>query len=79
MTLWDLQEQQLARIESISEELQEKHRYRLRELGFEQEISVRCVKKTPFGGPKLYQIGDSVFSLTEDIARAVLLHPKAAQ
>lgn len=73
MTLWALSENQLARIQGFSNELPDSYRLRLRELGFEKAAEVICLRAAPFAGPKVFQIGDSVFSVAQDLAELVQL------
>ena len=68
MKLWNLKEKQKAQILSFSSEMDGQYLSRIRELGFSETALIECIKRIPFGGPRVYQIGDSVFSITEDIA-----------
>ncbi|MAF92559.1 MAG: iron transporter FeoA [Bdellovibrionaceae bacterium] len=76
MNLWSLNENENGMIGSFCESMDKKYQLRLRELGFDDSMPVRCLKTSPFGGPRVYQIGDSVFSLTQDIASSVFLVKK---
>lgn len=73
MSLWKLSEKQTAQIAGFKSGLPDEYRRRLRELGFEENEMVSCLKLSPFRGPKTYQIGDSVFSLAEDVADKILV------
>jgi Fe2+ transport system protein FeoA len=63
------------RIEGLHEDLREDFQKRLRELGFREGAFVRClrVRVTPFGGPRVFQVEGSVFSLESSLARHVLV------
>lgn len=76
MNLWNLNENESAEISSFGETMDIKYQTRLRELGFESSTPISCLKTSPFGGPRVYQIGDSVFSLTKDLASNVLIATK---
>lgn len=44
---------------------------RLMEMGFETSQTVTCLRRTPFSGPIVVQLGDSVFSLEQELAKHV--------
>jgi Fe2+ transport system protein FeoA len=77
MTLWMLPEHQSAKVLGFTDLLPEEYRQRLREIGFEKETEVLCLRSTPFAGPKVFQIGDSVFSLARDLAEMVTLEERS--
>jgi len=72
-TLWDLTPNQQARVKSIRIECSELFKGRLCDLGFYPGEFIVCLRRTPFGGPRVYQVGANVFSLAEDIANSVLV------
>jgi ferrous iron transport protein A len=72
-TLWDLTPNQQALVKSIGLDCSELFKGRLGDLGFYPGERIICIRRTPFGGPRIYQVGASVFSLAEDIATAVLV------
>ena len=53
--------------------LRKPHATRLREIGLEEGESVKCLKVLPFGGPRVFQIRDGVFSLEESLANRVFI------
>ncbi len=53
--------------------LKEGHAIRLREIGLGEGEKVQCLKVLPFGGPKVFQIRDSVFSLEKAVAHRVFV------
>ena len=73
MSLWDLNEQESGAIDSIKDHLSKETIIRLREMGISKGGKVVCLKTIPFGGPKLFQISDSVFSLEKPVAEAIVL------
>lgn len=46
---------------------------RLREVGFHEQNSVKCVRHTPFYGPKVYCVGNAIFSVANDIAQEIVV------
>lgn len=71
MTLWKLQPSTSAVIKGIDLSIPLEHQNRLKILGFSEGSTVACLRKTPFNGPRLFQINQSVYSLAEDIASAI--------
>ena len=71
MSLWLMKENSSAVVLSLDAKLHESHALRLSELGIRSNEIVFCIKHTPFRGPRMYLIGDSVFSLAEDIASSI--------
>ena len=74
MSLWELREKETGSVHSINTELSPETILRLREIGLDKGGSVTCLKQTPFGGPKLFQISDSVFSLERPVAESILIN-----
>ncbi len=70
MTLVELNVNQDATISGFLN-LEDKIATRLRELGLSQGRTVTCLKQTPFGGPCIYQTGDSIFSLESSLAKVI--------
>ncbi len=73
LSLWELPINEEALISAVFPILNAKLILRLEELGFEENAPISCLKKMPFKGPKIFQIGDSIFSLTKEIASAVTI------
>ncbi len=71
MKLWELQKDQAAYISGFIESVPKIYFNRLNELGFQIGVEVVCQRQSPFGGPKVYQIGDDVFSMAKDVASCV--------
>lgn len=70
-TLQALRPLQEARVLGFAGELREDFRHRLRELGFREGALVRCVRRTPFGGPGVFEVSGAIFSLGAEIATQV--------
>lgn len=62
-----------ARISGFQAELRPEVGRRLRELGFIHGIEVRCVRRAPFGGPRVYAVSGAAFALEPEVACQVLL------
>ena len=74
MTLWDLPKKTNGKISHISDHLEAGVVDRLKEMGFDIDCDVFCLRRGPFAGPIIIQLGDSVISLEEDIANKIHLH-----
>lgn len=72
-TLWDLSPHNAARIVEIQPHAEESYRNRLNDLGFLVGEAVTCVRRTPFQGPRVFKIGDSIFSLDRETALTVVV------
>jgi ferrous iron transport protein A len=72
-SLWSLSPTQQARVKTIVDTCPELFKSRLGDLGFYPGERIVCLRKTPFGGPRVYQVGQSVFALAQDIASFVLI------
>lgn len=75
MTLWDLPKKAHAKISHLSDHLEAGVSDRLKEMGFDIDCDVTCLRRGPFSGPIIIQLGDSVISLEQDIADKIHLHP----
>ena len=64
-----------ARIDGFRSTLRPEVRRRLRELGFMDGNVVRCVRRAPFGGPRVYAVSGAAFALEMEVAAHVLLGP----
>ncbi|MBX7149931.1 ferrous iron transport protein A [bacterium] len=71
MNLWSLLENSQTLITALSDEIPAAYRQRLNELGFHPNEKITCVRVTPAGNPRLYRVGDSVYSLEKEIAVAI--------
>jgi Fe2+ transport system protein FeoA len=77
-TLWGLKEGSEAVISNLSESIPQRYRRRLRELGFHVDERVSCVRRTFAGGPRLYRVGNCVYSLESEIAGAIEINEAAS-
>ncbi|OGP12645.1 MAG: hypothetical protein A3I75_02860 [Deltaproteobacteria bacterium RIFCSPLOWO2_02_FULL_50_16] len=66
-------------IVGYSKTLSPKVKWRLQELGFQEGQKVKCLRKVPFGGPRVFLIGDSVYSLASDVAHHILIERVVTQ
>ena len=73
MNLWNLEPLKHATIMGFSDGLRPDFKKRLEELGFGESREVLCIRKTPFAGTKVFQVGDSVFSLAKDLAELIFI------
>ena len=64
-----------ARIDGFGSEIRPEVGRRLRELGFVDGNVVRCVRRAPFGGPRVYAVSGAAFALEMHVAAHVLLGP----
>jgi Fe2+ transport system protein FeoA len=62
-----------ATIRDFDPALSEEFKLRLRELGFREGAQVKCIRKTPLGGPRIFLIGGAVFSIDSLLAKSILL------
>ncbi|TDJ09384.1 MAG: ferrous iron transport protein A [Deltaproteobacteria bacterium] len=74
--LWELKEKSQAIIEDLGEKIPAKFQLRLGELGLLKSQPITCLKKTPFNGPILYQVGDGVISLAREVAENIYITRK---
>jgi len=63
-------------IESISLTLASDVRQRLLELGFKEGESLICQRRTPFGGPWIFEIAGTVFSIDSALTSAIHVRKK---
>ena len=60
-------------IDSISENLDDKYRQRLRDLGVVAGEEISCVRRTALGGPRVYQLRHSLFSFDHEISENIFI------
>jgi len=73
LNLWSLGENKEAHISSFCPTFQDQYRTRFIELGFREGECIRCMKITPFGGPRVYETGNTVFSISHEEASRIFL------
>ncbi len=71
MTLWELKSNQKAFIQDIDSNCSNYER--LISYGFNKHQSVQFLYKMALGGPRVYQIGDTVYSLSHSIAKNIMI------
>ncbi len=69
MTLWDLNPNQHAKVSKLG--LDKAISQRLSDMGFSQLTDVTCLFVTAFGGPRVYQVGESLLSLSREMAQNI--------
>ena len=74
LNLWDLPASTSATVAAFEDTLPKDYCLRLTELGLGIGETVECLRHVPLRGPRVYRIGDSVFSIAEDVARGVMIH-----
>lgn len=74
--LWELKEKSQAVIDGLGEKIPLNFQLRLGELGLLESGPITCLKRTPFNGPNLYQVGDSVISLAREVAENIYITRK---
>ena len=72
-SLWNLTVNATAIVHAISENLDNKYRQRLADLGIVPGEEILCVRRTPFGGPRVFQLRDSLFSFDREISENILV------
>ena len=76
MSLWTLKEKENGFITLFDQNINKGHALRLKEIGLQKGTKVTCLKVLPFGGPRVFQISDSVFSLDKSIAHRVFIQKR---
>lgn len=71
LTLWQLQPNKSAEIIAWDDRVPFSYTQRIQELGFVVGEQVRCIRTSLFGGPRVYQVGGSVYSLEKAIANGI--------
>jgi Fe2+ transport system protein FeoA len=74
MNLWCLKDNQCASIGEFDNDISPKYQLRFLELGFQKGERIRCIQSTPFNGSKVFEISNSVFSVSEVEASKILVH-----
>ncbi len=74
MNLWDLRVNDTAFIDSVSTEQQSKFSSIVNELGLKKDAAIKCLHKTIFNGPRVYQIGSVTCTLCKQGAKQILIH-----
>lgn len=77
MTLWDLKAKTSATVTSVSYSLSHEIISRLREMGIEGGQDIHCVRRGPFNGPVVMEVGGSIFALEKDLAQRISVQAHA--
>ena len=70
-SLWEAQSEVSVTISSFADTLSTIEATRLRDLGLYESTPVICIRRLPFGGPIILQVGDNIFSLTKELASQI--------
>lgn len=73
MTICDVPVKQQATIARLCPSLDSAVAQRLEEMGFAENALIICIRRTPFNGPIVYQVGDCVYSLEPAIAKRIYI------
>lgn len=71
MTIWDLNKQKSAVVNTLCSTLNASLTKRLMEMGFVPGQSLTCIRRTAFKGPVIIQIQDCVYSIDKPIAEKI--------
>lgn len=72
-SLWQLDENSEAELESFCSSLSAMHVQRFVELGFRCGETVKCVQRTPLGAPRIFEVSSAVFSVSKEDASRIFL------
>ena len=73
MTLWEAPAKLVALIAQIDASISPLVAGRLREMGIDAGQSVLCLRRGPFNGAMVVQVGDCIYSLEQKIARQIFI------
>ena len=73
MTLWELSKGREASVSHLHQHLDASVNTRLLEMGFESNQYIKCLRRSPFSGPIVIQLGDCVYSLEQQLAEQILI------
>lgn len=68
LNLWESPLNLQVEVISLSDQLADKHYQRLLDMGLSAGRKVVCIRRPPFGGPRVYQLSDTVLSLEKELA-----------
>lgn len=71
MTLWEIKTKQSALVDGLDPTLVPAVFQRLTEMGFAEGQGIQCLRRSPFKGPLVLQLGDCVYSLEQNIANRI--------
>lgn len=73
MTLWEAPAKLSALIATIDQNISPLVVARLREMGIDPGQAVLCLRRGPFNGAMVVQVGDCIYSLEASIARQITI------
>lgn len=73
MTLWEAPSKLSALIATVDQDLSPLVAARLREMGIDPGQSIHCLRRGPFNGAMVVQVGDCIYSLEASIARQITI------
>lgn len=71
--LWELKKLSSGKILSLCETAAPNECVRLHELGLITGQEITCLKASPFKGPRIYKVSDSIFSLAQEVANKIMI------
>lgn len=74
LTLWQLPVKTSATVVNLSASLSEHVLARLHEMGVEIGREISCIRRGPFNGPIVLEMGGSVFALEKELAAQINIH-----
>lgn len=73
MTLWEAPAKLVALIAKIDHNISPLVAGRLREMGIDCGHPVQCLRRGPFNGSMVVQVGDCIYSLEQKIAQRIFI------
>lgn len=70
-SLWDLSPEQSATIEQFTKSISAPYLQRLLAFGFLRGNKIECLRWTPFNGPRVFQVGDSIVTLDSQVGKYI--------
>lgn len=74
MNLWDLKVGESAVIDALPQNEDSTFSIILTQLGLQKDSLIKCLHKTIFGGPRVYEINGVVCTLCKQGSKKVLIH-----
>lgn len=74
MNLWDLKVNETASIDAVPTNKDSKFSMILAQLGLKKDSLIKCLHKTIFSGPRVYEINGVVCTLCKNGAKQVVIH-----
>lgn len=74
MNLWELRVNDTAFIDSVSTDQTSKLSAIVTQLGLRKDAAIKCLHKTIFNGPRVYEINGVICTLCKQGANQILIH-----